>query len=835
MSDPLPTSAGPYSTVSGPVQWQEVLAEHRRQWQSGTRLRVEEVLRDHPDMRENLDAMFGLVVQEISLRARSAETPIVAEYVGRFPEIEERLRRHFAVSPTVSARLNQEQATYNTQWLAQPQLAGETRLPHEQAPTAPAELPATMGEYEVLGELGRGGMGVVYKARHRTLHRFAALKMILAGRYAGPEHRRRLLAEAESIARLQHPNVVQIFDTGTYDGHLYLALEYVDGTTLAGKLAGAPMEPEKAARTVAVIARAVHAAHECGVIHRDLKPSNVLLTRSGDPKVTDFGLAKRVGEDSGETVAGDILGTPSYMAPEQAAGQSHDATAAADIYALGAILYETLAGRPPFRAASLVQTLDQVRHDDPVPLRRLQPRTPRDLETICLKCLHKQPERRYRTAAELADELERFLAHEPIEARPIGPLERMRKWTRRRPAVASLLALVVTVAALGAGGIVFQWRRAEAARAAEAERADAETLARQEAERLLYLSRVALADRELAAGKPAWAQEQLELCPESLRGWEWYHLDRGARGEMPVELKAGEGGVSCVAVSADDAIIASAHASGAIRLWDAANGSEQATLRGHKGAVSWVAFAPNGPMLASAGEDGRILLWDSKTKEKPRELAAVKGPLSGVSFQPGGRLIAASAYGVNRPGEAYVWEIESGKLVATLTGHTSRVSGLAFSPDGTTLATVSHDKTVRLWDPASGAEKRTFAQHGCPLSCVAFSPDGTQIASAGGQFQANRPEDGEVLIWDAATGEVIQRLRGHTRRLVSVAFSPDGERLATGGWDAEIKLWHLGTGQELLGLRQHHDSVMSIAWSRDGDLLVSGGLDQLVLLWKGKP
>jgi serine/threonine-protein kinase len=305
--------------------------------------------------------------------------------------------------------------------------------------------------YQVLGVLGRGGMGVVYQARHLRLKRLVAVKMVLAGGHAGPDALARFRTEAEAIARLQHPNIVQVFEVGEHGALPFLSLEFCGGGSLAKKLAGTPLPPAGAAALVETLARAMQAAHAKGVVHRDLKPANVLLAEDGTPKVTDFGLAKKL-DEAGQTVPGMVMGTPSYMAPEQAEGQE-DVGPLADVYALGAILYECLTGRPPFKAATSGDTILQVISADPVPPRQLNAGVPRDLETICLKCLQKDPARRYASAAALADDLHRFLANVPILARPTTTGERFTKWRRRNPRVALLsgfIALVVVAWAVTA-------------------------------------------------------------------------------------------------------------------------------------------------------------------------------------------------------------------------------------------------------------------------------------------------------------------------------------------------------------------------------------------------
>jgi serine/threonine-protein kinase len=292
-------------------------------------------------------------------------------------------------------------------------------------PASPADDRPQVEGYEVLGELGRGGMGVVYQARQQGLNRLVALKMILAGTHAGPQELARFRIEAEAVAQLQHPNIVQIYEVGEHGRCPYFSLEFVDGGSLDKKANGSPLPPRQAAELIATVARAMHAAHQRGIVHRDLKPGNILLTADGVPKITDFGLAKRLDSQQGQTASGAVMGTPSYMAPEQAGGRSKEIGPAVDVYALGAILYEMLTGRPPFRAESALETLVQVVEQDPAPPRLLSPKVERDLETVCLKCLEKEPAHRYASAAALAEDLEHYLNGEAISASSFNLLDRL--------------------------------------------------------------------------------------------------------------------------------------------------------------------------------------------------------------------------------------------------------------------------------------------------------------------------------------------------------------------------------------------------------------------------
>jgi serine/threonine protein kinase len=440
--------------------------DQRERWLAGERIPAETYLAEHPSLRANPELALDLVYGEYLLREQLGEAPSAEEYAERFPpfagEFQLQIELHRAVR-------------------SDPALDDTPREPGRKGGALTPGLPVVPG-YRVLERLGRGGMGVVYKAWQTALKRVVALKMIWGRDPSDPEQRARFRGEAEAVARLRHPNIVQIYEVGEHEGRPYFSLEFVDGGSLDRVLAGIPQPVRLAARLVETVALAIHHAHQQGIVHRDLKPANLLLQNANCkmqianchpanlqfafcnlhfaiPKITDFGLAKILDSRSGEaptaaqTQTGQVLGSPSYMAPEQAAGRTRDIGPATDVYSLGAILYEMVCGRPPFQGATALDTLEQVRSQEPVPPSRIQPKVPRDLETICLKCLEKDSQRRYASAQELADDLGRFLAGEPIRARPAGMWERGLKWARRRPAVAglagALAAAVVGLLGLG--------------------------------------------------------------------------------------------------------------------------------------------------------------------------------------------------------------------------------------------------------------------------------------------------------------------------------------------------------------------------------------------------
>jgi WD40 repeat protein len=708
-------------------------------------------------------------------------------------------------------------------------------------------------------------MGVVYKARQLGLERNVALKMILAGGLAGTEEVRRFRREAEAVARLQHPNIVAVYEVGEWRAAdaspavPYFSLEYVDGGSLADRLKGTPVAPREAAVLTETLARAVYHAHQHGIVHRDLKPANILLENGGLPKIADFGLAKQL-DDSSQTRSGAVLGTPSYMPPEQARGETQQVGPAADVYALGAILYEMLSGRPPFRGATIVDTLEQVCGQEPVAPTRLAPNVPRDLETICLKSLQKEPHKRYASAQELAEDLRRFLDGEPILARPAGTLERLRKWARRRPAVAALSAVLLLTAVVGFGLVTWKWLEADAAQrtaesaleSEEAARRD-EQNQRQRAEYSLrearlsqYFTNIAFAFQAWSANDVGKTERLLASCPKELRRWEWYHGLRRC-GEAQFSLAAG-GRVNCVAFGPGGKLLAAGTGhelrpgeQGRVLVWETRHFGKPIVLRGHTGAVTSLAFFPRGDRLVSAsvqvdlesvfttGEfkaTGQVIVWDLASGKRQLRLEGRYG----VALTPEGRRLVTSG----ADGHVRIHDAATGKVERSLPVMSGLIKSLAVSSSGRLLAVAGSagdprrgtlGTEVRVWDLEQSRQLHATRLDHVEINFLGFSPDSKRLAWAG--------SGGRLEVREAETGKILLPLGGHSGSVHEVAFSADGERLASASSDRSIKVWDAKTGETLLALRGHHGDVRGVSFdpASAGRRLASGGNDGLVKLW----
>jgi WD40 repeat protein len=798
---------------------------------------------------------------------------VIAEYLqtvdaGQAPDREEILVRHPALAAELRAFFaDQDRLDRLAAPLKPPPDPNATLPPAAEPATLPPGSPAAdapsstfgvvryFGDYELLEEIARGGMGVVFKARQVSLNRVVALKMILTGQLASKADVQRFRQEAEAAANLDHPNILPIFEVGEHGGQQYFSMKLVDGGSLADVRPALVRDSRRAVDLLGKVCRAVHFAHQRGILHRDLKPANVLLDSDGVPYVSDFGLAKRVEGDSGLTQSGAIVGTPSYMAPEQAAA-TKVLTTSADIYSLGAILYELLTGQPPFKAGTPLDTLLQVIDKEPARPRDVNPRVDRDLETIALKCLAKEPGKRYESAAALADELGRWAHGEPIIGRRAGRWERTRKWVKRRPAVAASAA-VVFLAVAGVG--VSLWQTLRSLRDAQWQ---------------LYVNRITLAGRELDDHHFERAEQLLAATRPDLRGWEWHFLDRRVHPEAQlfrpqygslngiawsadgttlaacgasqfvVMINMADGAIrrgppvpaavavltNCIAVRADGGLVACGLGR-AVHILDRA-GAPIRQLDGHAADVRRVAISPDGRLVASVDDAGAVRLWDAAAGTPLQTFAGHEGPVNAVAFRPDGRHLATAG----NDGTVRVWDVADRRAVRTIEGIwplSSAVAprfGVAYSPDGRTLA-VGGWGGVQLYDADTGAagkalraaiDDRSRAVHSA--YGLVFSPDGAWLASAG-------QTDRTARVWDVAAGAEITPLRGHAGMVTAVAFGRDGRRMATCSSDTTIRIWELPSRPNPATWSGHKTPVTAVAVSPDGRLVASGDQAGTVIVW----
>ena len=827
-------------------------AELESSLRGGGDARAEALLSAYPAVATDPEAALELVYTEFVVRQELGQNPTPADWIERFPQYKADLEQMFEVHDELCR--------------------SDAITRHDGAGAVPASRAVMIPGYQILGEVGRGGMGVVYQARDVRLNRVVAVKVILSGELAGAKERGRFRREAEAAARLDHPNIARVYEVGDAAGRPYCATEFVGGGPLAAKMTGAPWPVAAAAKLVAELARAAEHAHGRGVVHRDIKPANVLLgiddcrsmidecrttktqavtptpgqsaildhQSSIFPKLVDFGLAKcLLDSDQGLTRTGDVVGTPMYMAPEQAAG-ANDVGPAADVWALGVILYELLTGRPPFRGETAAETRHLVLTAEPVPPRHLRAKLPRDLDTVCLRALQKETHRRYASAAALADDLERWAARKPIAARPVRWPEKAAKWARREPVVAGLAVAVGLVALVGLGGVLWQWDRAdngwreavEASQQASRARDDEARLrvleadARESAEARFHASQIARAALDVSAARTATAERTLDELkarePARCR-WEWDYLKRRCNAHL-VEMVGHTQIVSGVIYSPDGSRLYTSSGPwngpdpGEVKVWDAATGALLHDLPGAPTAVyrlalspdgrelvagcaksvvvRWdvsgpeprplppldtgtvayaVAFHPTEPILAVGGGDGWVQMWNTRLGVRLLRQPWHAGNIYDVAFSPDGKLFAST----NRDGAVAVRRTSDFMLVKELRLATD-ARRVAFAADSRIMATLSHDGEIALWDAAEDF-RRAAAWNVGPANYRALgtSPGGRQVVCA--------VRNADPRAW-LVRGQAEARLSAGGAT-TAFGFRPDGARFAAAREDHVIQVW----------------------------------------------
>lgn len=814
-----------------------------------------DALSNDDDREQQLDSIIG----RYYMATEQGHAPDQDQIVTQHPQFERELREFFAdlgnlqgVIPPVE----ENPILHDTISMKDP----PTQLPH------PGSTVRYIGEYEILNELGVGGMGVVYKARQSKLRRIVALKMIRSGELANPQDVQRFQAEAKAVSRLLHPGIVAIHEVGIHKGQHFYTMDFVGGGSLSNLHRDEPVPAQRAADLVRQLAEAVHYAHGEGIVHRDLKPANILLTENGAPRITDFGLAKSMWNDDGSigssmTETGQILGTAGYMSPEQATGKSKLVGPAADIYSLGAVLYALLTSRAPFVGESKADTIMQVIHKEPVSPRMLNPSVPLDLETICLKCLEKEPHKRYGTAQLLADDLARFVEGRPVLARPINGVARTWRWCRRNPLVAGLSA---TVAASMLIGTAVSWYFADQSRLrananyqlagkerearlladqrkGESDRnaslAEARRIAADKSAKLAETRREeALANSDLARRhlycahmglvQKAWDENRISAVlnllerhrPKEgvidLRGFEWHYWMRRCRSELfslPSTTRAAYGpqGATIVTLS-----------KGAFSFHEASSGKFIRSTGSLKGLGHKHVFNADATLMASRGNGPQIAIWDTATGAKLHEFV---GQSRSFTFGPDGRTLATA----NKDGSICLWNTSSGTVEMTLEANVEASGTLgdaefAFSPDGRRIA-AAYNHDIKVWDLESRQVILKLNGIYEPIHHVLYSPDGISIAAAAG--------DGHVILWDAKTGQSLWTRHGHSNKLMGIAFNSDGTQLATGSADRVLTIWDTTSGRKLRSFKGHLHSVTTVAFSADGTRVLSSSVDGTTKVW----
>lgn len=676
-----------------------------------------------------------------------------------------------------------------------------------------ASAARVFGDYELLDAIARGGMGVVYRAHQRRLGRTVALKLILGGQLATREFVHRFRAEAAAAAALQHPNIVAIHDVGVHDGNHFFSMDYVEGQNLAQLVGNRPLPAQKAARYMKLIADAIHYAHEQGILHRDLKPSNVLVDgRTDQPRVTDFGLAKWLDGESSLTLTGQVLGSPHFMPPEQADARRGKGGRRSDLYGLGGILYFLLTARPPFQGDSLEETLDQVLNFEPVSPRLLNPTVPRDLETICLKCLSKEPDRRYPTAQALGEDLSRFLNAESILARPTTVLERTWRWCRRKPAFAGLLAVAVALLlTLAIGSSIAAFRIQRALQSAEANLYSAD----------LNMVQTALADADLVHARGLLDQHRPVPGQSDQRGFEWRYLWNLCQGDEKFVFEPVIKWPRRVVFSPDGRLLAAGEGSGNLSVvWNMATKAVVKTLPPGDRPVT---FSPDDPMLITAGKNG-LKLWNTQTWQERavgpchREAAAV--------FSPDGSSLIVYGAGLQ------VWDTQNWTLVSsnafgeinwwvTATLSVSRDGALISCARGFPYATAAELRLFRLpsLEPVPWSERLPK-----DVASAVFRSEGDVLVTGGWS--------GDIRLWDSNSGQELPSIMKQTSAIYAMSFNPaDPNELATTGLDRTIHLWDLPSQKERTRLHGASKELFELAFSTDGKTIATGGLDSPITLW----
>jgi eukaryotic-like serine/threonine-protein kinase len=814
-------------------------------WRKGKSPRLEEYLERVPDSIQSV-LLQELISIELPYRRRLGQTISAEEYTQRFPNLDVRIFRQIN-SRSVHSESGTGRGNFGS--FADPHAAGLSIL----------------GDYRLIKEVGRGGMGIVYAAEQITLGRQVALKVLPTTHRLSSRHLQRFQNEARAAASLQHPNIVPVYAVGMDKGVHYYVMQLIDGKTLADIIeeSSNPTEPTPLPvitsidskqsdpaillrkptaiparmRTIAAhgiqAAEALEHAHSLGIVHRDIKPGNLMLDQSGKLWVTDFGLA-RIEADVTLTHSGDMLGTLRFMSPEQALAKHGLVDHRTDIYSLGATLYELIALRPAIDGKDKAEVLRKIAFEDPLALRKINSDIPRDLETIVLKAMAKEPRSRYQSAEELAEDLRRFLEDRPIRARRRTKLHDLARWTRRNRLLAS--AIATTIGVILVANVLGFWLWAKE-RVAHSVAANAQKIAMrqsEELERSVYLQRIALSEQEIWNSNSGRSEQILNRCNPSLRNWEWGYLKNVCNSSI-VELSDGNAPLHSVAFSPDGMHVATGSKHGLIRIWDLRTSKYQ-ELAGHTTTVQYLEFSPDGTKLASCAfvwstkKTGEVKVWNLSDGSESVSIPAVNTFLGQVRFFPDGSRIAIASWGH----KVLLYDLRD-QSMREFVGHASPVKSVAVSPDGQTLASGDWKGNIKLWDVASGENqlvKFPTPAHRADVVSLEFNQSGNSLVSSSW--------DSTAILWDVATGAkkqsfaIDERSRpfsGGNNTMHAVKFVLKDSMLATGSEDGSVRIWDIESKKMQVASRGHQGSVNGLAVSPTRGTIASVGADGKLRLW----
>ncbi len=689
--------------------------------------------------------------------------------------------------------------------------------------------PQSVGRFTVLERLGRGGFGVVYKAADPLLGRHVAVKLPRAGYFTSTEDEERFFREARNAARLQHPHIVRIHEVDRHHGVPYIVSEYIAGRTLADLLSERRLGFRESATLIAEVAEALEYAHQQHVVHRDIKPSNILLDESLRPYVTDFGLARRDDLEITITVEGQVLGTPAYMSPEQAAGEQQRVDRRSDVYSLGVVLYHAISGSLPFRGSRRM-LVRQVIHDEPIAPRRINDEVPRDLETITLKAMAKEPSHRYATAQEFADDLRRWARGEPIHARPAGRVERTWRWCRRNPVIASLwAAIAVLLLTMVATTSLWAWRERALRAVADTARQEAEQSDKVSRDRLV-LMHLRNGVRESAKGNDlrslVWSCEALRVDQPDDPLTTQHRLQIGTvldRLPALTGIWTSTGSIACTEFNAAGDRLLIAGADGKVTLYDPRTGQLAVPAMHHGFAITRATFDPTGKRLLAAGLDNSVYLWNAETGQQQARLEHSGRPVHAV-FSPDGKWVATASL----DGKATVWNADTGTVVQELPHTNEQVTLVQYSPDGSLLMTaakggVESPGLMRLWRPETGEQVGKTMQHEDYVWHATFSYDGQRIASAS--------NDRTARLWDVTTGEPTTEPLRHATYVTRVFWTRDNQQVLTAETGGQVRIWNANTGAVQQATIQHGGFLVTTSLSPSGRIVVTGSGDGLARVW----